>query len=72
MNLFQEKSMSMWEMGRVLTLEECAEKRGLVHGTCPGLVEGSEYIFRIKAVNIGTATYKRKTNKYFNQREEPQ
>ena len=27
---------------------------GMVEGTCPGLVEGNQYMFRIKAVNIGT------------------
>ena len=43
----------MWQVGRILTAEECEMKRGLVHGTCPGLVEGNEYMFRIKAVNIG-------------------
>ena len=36
-----------------MPIEECVDKRGLVHGTCPGLVEGSEYTFRIKAVNLG-------------------
>jgi len=49
----QEKSMKMWEKGRVLRVEECEVRHGLVHGTCPGLIEGNEYMFRIKAVNIG-------------------
>jgi hypothetical protein len=53
--IVQEKSMNMWEKGRVLTLSECEVRQGLVHGTCPGLVEGNEYMFRIKAVNIGQA-----------------
>lgn len=51
---YKEKSMAMWEVGRVMSVEECSERRGLLHGTCPGLVEGSEYIFRIKAVNKGS------------------
>ncbi|XP_023324296.1 twitchin isoform X2 [Eurytemora carolleeae] len=50
----KEKSLDMWQVGRILTAEECEMKRGLVHGTCPGLVEGNEYMFRIKAVNIGS------------------
>ncbi len=49
----QEKSMNMWEKGRVLTLGECEVRQGQVHGTCPCRVEGNEYMFRIKAVNIG-------------------
>lgn len=50
----KEKSMNMWQKGRVLKIDECQMKKGLVHGTCPGLVEGNEYMFRIKAVNIGS------------------
>ena len=30
------------------------DQGGMVEGTCPGLVEGNQYMFRIKAVNIGT------------------
>ena len=48
----------MWQVGRILTMDECQIKRGLVHGTCPGLVEGNEYMFRIKAVNIGEIEFK--------------
>ena len=43
----------MWQKGRVMPVSECKIKGGMVHGTCPGLVEGNEYMFRIKAVNIG-------------------
>jgi hypothetical protein len=60
----QEKSMNMWEKGRVLTLGECEVRQGLVHGTCPGLVEGNEYMFRIKAVNIGQTFPKHITNPF--------
>ena len=45
--------MAMWEEGRVMKVEECVFSQGKVHGTCPVLVEGNEYMFRIKAVNIG-------------------
>ncbi len=62
----QEKSMNMWEKGRVLTLGECEVRQGLVHGTCPGLVEGNEYMFRIKAVNIGKAFTKHITTTVLN------
>ena len=30
------------------------DQGGMVEGTCPGLIEGNQYMFRIKAVNIGT------------------
>jgi len=47
----KETNMNMWQEGSVLPIEEVQFKNGLVHGTCPILVEGNEYIFRIKAVN---------------------
>ena len=44
--------MNMWQEGSVLPISEVKMGRdGAVHGTCPILVEGNEYIFRIKAVN---------------------
>ena len=43
--------MNMWQEGSVLPISEVQFKNGMVHGTCPILVEGNEYIFRIKAVN---------------------
>jgi len=46
--------MAMWEQGQVLVADECKISRGMVCGTCPGLIEGNEYVFRIKAVNIGS------------------
>merc|ERR1740128_606419 len=50
----KEKSLGMWQKGRVMTVQECRIKGGMVEGTCPGLVEGNQYMFRIKAVNIGS------------------
>merc|ERR1719331_2192406 len=41
----------MWQEGSVLTIKDVRISGGMVHGTCPILVEGNEYIFRIKAVN---------------------
>ena len=43
--------MNMWQEGSVLPISEVTFRNGMVHGTCPILVEGNEYIFRIKAVN---------------------
>ena len=36
-----------------MSINEVRESGGLVHGTCDGLIEGSEYMFRIKVVNKG-------------------
>ena len=49
--VFQEKSMGMWEQGITLPAKEVKNVNGMLSGTCPGLVEGNEYVFRIKAVN---------------------
>ena len=38
--------MNMWQEGSVLTIKEVRMSGGMVHGTCPILVEGNEYIFR--------------------------
>ena len=38
--------MNMWQEGSVLTIKDVRISGGLVHGTCPILVEGNEYIFR--------------------------
>merc|ERR1719348_2933580 len=43
--------MNMWQEGKVWPISDVVIKNGLVHGSCPLLVEGNEYIFRIKAVN---------------------
>ena len=45
--------MGQWQHGKTLAIHEVRNANGLVHGTCDGLVEGSEYVFRIKAVNKG-------------------
>ena len=43
--------MGMWEHGITLPAKEVKNVNGMLSGTCPGLVEGNEYVFRIKAVN---------------------
>ncbi len=45
--------MGRWEKGKTLSVQEVREKDGMIYGTCDGLVEGCEYMFRIKAVNKG-------------------
>lgn len=45
--------MGMWQTGKVLSVDQVRASGGLIHGTCDGLVEGSEYTFRIKAINKG-------------------
>ena len=45
--------MGMWEHGITLPANEVKNMGGMLSGTCPGLVEGNEYVFRIKAVNKG-------------------
>ena len=43
----------MWEKGVTIPAKQLRNVGGMLHGTCPGLVEGNEYVFRIKAVNKG-------------------
>lgn len=46
--------MGMWEKGITIPVKDLKiGAGGLLYGTCPGLVEGSEYVFRVKAVNKG-------------------
>ena len=45
--------MGRWTKGKTLSVQEVRMKNGLVHGTIDCLTEGSEYMFRIKAVNKG-------------------
>ena len=45
--------MGRWTKGKTLSVNEVRMKNGLVHGTIDCLTEGSEYMFRIKAVNKG-------------------
>ena len=44
--VFQETNMNMWQEGTVLPIKDVRITSGMVHGTCPILVEGNEYIFR--------------------------
>ena len=39
--------MNMWQEGTVLPIKDVRISSGMVHGTCPILVEGNEYIFRL-------------------------
>ena len=39
--------MNMWQEGTVLPIKDVRISGGMVHGTCPILVEGNEYIFRL-------------------------
>ena len=45
--------MGLWQSGKKLTIDQVRDAGGLIHGTIDGLVEGSEYMFRIKAINKG-------------------
>jgi len=54
----KETNMNMWQEGSILPvpsdqvqIRTNSEGVQMVYGTCPILVEGNEYIFRIKAVN---------------------
>ena len=42
-----------WEVGELVPVEQLrlGKEGGVVHGTCRGLNEGSEYKFRVKAIN---------------------
>ena len=43
----------MWEKGKTIPVSQIRQSGGLLHGSCDGLIEGSEYVFRVKAVNKG-------------------
>ena len=50
----KENNMKDFVVGKILTIHEVREKGGLIFGTCDGLIEGYQYQFRIKAVNLGS------------------
>ena len=43
----------MWEKGVTIPAKDLKRSGDSLYGTCPGLEEGSEYVFRVKAVNKG-------------------
>ena len=45
--------MNMWQEGTVLPIKDVRISSGMVHGTCPILVEGNEYIFRLDFYGAG-------------------
>jgi len=46
--------MGLWEHGISIPAKDLkVSADGLLHGRCPGLQEGQEYVFRVKAVNKG-------------------
>ena len=50
----KEKNMGQWVEGKTLTTKEVEVlPNGKIKGKCDGLVEGQEYMFRIRAVNKG-------------------
>ncbi|XP_071750036.1 twitchin isoform X1 [Lepeophtheirus salmonis] len=64
---YKEKSMGLWQQGEILNTSDIEIKtdvngKPMVHGTCKGLVEGNEYVFRIKAVNKGGASLPSETS----------
>jgi hypothetical protein len=49
----KEKNMGAWVEGKKMTLKEVEDAGGMIKGRQDGLIEGSEYQFRIRAVNKG-------------------
>lgn len=49
----KEKNMGQWVEGKTLTLAEVQEMGNKIKGKVDGLVEGQEYMFRVRAVNKG-------------------
>jgi len=49
----KEKNMGQWVEGKVLTVKEVEEMGKKIKGKIGGLVEGCEYMFRVRAVNKG-------------------
>ena len=50
----KENNMKDFVVGKILTMSEVKERNGLMVGTCDGLIEGYQYEFRVKAVNLGS------------------
>ena len=50
----RENKMTEFVKGKIFTAQEVREKQGMIHAKIPNLVEGYQYSFRVKAINLGS------------------